>query len=211
MAGTIFWDVDTQYDFIMPDGKLYIQGAEEILPNLSSLISFARRNDIQVLGSVDYHTLDDPEISSDPDFQTTFPPHCLRDTPGQLKVDSTAPGNPYWVDTGPCDPDSLLTAVGEHKGEIFFRKQEVDVFANPNVDPVLKHLSPDKIVMYGVALDVCNACAINGLLERHSAPIYLVLDATRAIIPERGESLVSEWRERGVEVVDTALVIETTR
>jgi len=68
VAGTIFWDVDTQYDFIMPDGKLYIQGAEEILPNLSLLTSFARRNDIQVLGSIDYHTLYDPEISSDPDF-----------------------------------------------------------------------------------------------------------------------------------------------
>ena len=87
----------------------------------------------------------------------------------------------------------------------------MDVFANPNVDPVLKHLSPDKIVLYGVALDVCNACAINGLLEGRSAPIYMVLDATRAIIPERGLSLVSEWRERGVEVVDTALVIEATR
>ena len=85
MAGTIFWDVDTQYDFIMPDGKLYIQGAEEILPNLSLLTSFARRNNIQVLGSIDYHTLYDPEISSDPDFQTTFPPHCLRDkrSPGK--------------------------------------------------------------------------------------------------------------------------------
>ena len=32
MAGTIFWDVDTQVDFMLPTGKLYVPGAEQIVP-----------------------------------------------------------------------------------------------------------------------------------------------------------------------------------
>ena len=209
LAHTIFWDVDTQNDFMMPEGKLYIQGAEEILPNLSRLTDFARRCEIPILGSVDYHSLGDPEISSDPDFEQTFPPHCMRETSGQLKVEATEPRNPYWVDNEAGDPDALRTVVDAHRGELFFRKQEVDVFANQNLDSILEQVSPGRIILYGVALDVCNACAINGFLERDTVPVSLVLDATKAIIPERGEELVSEWRKLGVDITDTATVIST--
>jgi nicotinamidase-related amidase len=34
MARVIFWDVDTQYDFMRADGKLYVPDAEHIIPNL---------------------------------------------------------------------------------------------------------------------------------------------------------------------------------
>jgi nicotinamidase-related amidase len=29
---TLFWDVDTQFDFMQPQGKLYVPGAETIIP-----------------------------------------------------------------------------------------------------------------------------------------------------------------------------------
>ena len=32
MARVIFWDVDTQYDFMQPDGKLSVPGAQDIIP-----------------------------------------------------------------------------------------------------------------------------------------------------------------------------------
>ncbi len=203
MRETIFWDVDTQYDFIMPDGKLYIREAEKILPNLKRLTACARQRKIPVFGSVDYHNPEDPEISDSPDFRNTFPPHCLKGTPGQRKVPETRPGNPMWIDGDPEDPIALSQRIRSHTGEIIFRKQRFDVFTNRNVDPVLDIVRPGRIVLYGVALDVCNAHAINGFLARNTAPIQLVLDATQAIFPERGETLVEGWKARGVTVVST--------
>ncbi len=32
MSRLIFWDVDTLYDFMRADGKLYVPGSEEIIP-----------------------------------------------------------------------------------------------------------------------------------------------------------------------------------
>ena len=37
MARVIFWDVDTQYDFMHADGKLYVPEAERIITNLQRL------------------------------------------------------------------------------------------------------------------------------------------------------------------------------
>ena len=63
------------------------------------------------------------------------------------------------------------------------------------------------IVLYGVALDVCNRAAIEGLLERGHERITLVTDATRPIRAERAEALLAGWRDRGIELATTAEVL----
>ena len=207
MAGTIFWDVDTQVDFIMPDGKLYVNGAERILPNLAQLTDYARHEGIPILGSVDHHSETDAEISESPDFEKTFPPHCLSGTHGQEKVPETSPLAPLWIDPQSEEQAELKKRVKEHQGEVIFRKRRFDVFTNANVECVIEEIYPDRIILYGVALDVCNAYAIEGFLKRRVAPITLVLDATQAIIPERGEELVKGWKSRGVKVASTEDII----
>src|SRR5262245_11720479 len=78
----VFVDIDTQFDFMDKGGSLYVPGAEEIVPNLRKLISFAKDRSVPVVASVDAHPADDPEFAQ-------FPPHCVRDTPGQLKIGAT--------------------------------------------------------------------------------------------------------------------------
>ncbi len=210
MRGTIFWDVDTQHDFIVPDGKLYIQGAEAILPELGALTGFAREKGVPLLGSVDYHGPHDDEISDTPDFRDTYPPHCLVDTPGQAKVPATSPKDALWIDSRPEEKEILKEQVRQHLdrgGEVFFRKQRFDVFSNPNVDTVLEAVRPDRIVVYGVALDVCDRYAVEGLLARRRYRVALVHDATRAIRPEEGERLVRDWASRGVSILTTDQII----
>ncbi|MGH9749789.1 MAG: cysteine hydrolase family protein [Candidatus Polarisedimenticolia bacterium] len=210
MRRTIFWDVDTQHDFIMPGGRLYIEGAETILPRLSALTRFAREKKIPVLGSVDYHAPEDEEISEHPDFRDTYPPHCLAGSAGQEKVPETRPAEVLWIDTRPEDKETLKQQVRdalESGRSVIFRKQRFDVFSNPNVDTVLDVVRPDRVVVYGVALDVCDRYAIEGLLQRRRFRVALVKDATRAIRPREGEALVGQWAASGVCILSTDQVI----
>jgi nicotinamidase/pyrazinamidase len=204
---TIFWDVDTQFDFIMPEGRLYIPGAERIIPNLEALTRHARAQGIPILGSVDDRTADDAEISPEPDSRATYPPHCLRGTPGQEKIAATAPLNPLGIESRRYDPEELRRQVSRHRGEIIFRKRKFDIFSNPNLETVLASLAPSRIVVYGVALDVCNAHAIESFLSRKTAEVVLVRDASHAIGPQEGEKLADGWRKRCVDVRTTAEIL----
>ena len=49
MPGTLFWDVDTQFDFMHADGKLYVPDAEQIIPRLKQLTDHAHRAGIPIL------------------------------------------------------------------------------------------------------------------------------------------------------------------
>lgn len=204
---TIFWDVDTQVDFMMPDGKLYVNGAERLLPNLASLTDYARRSGIRIVGSVDAHELTDRELQPPHDFRSTFPPHCLRGTPGAEKVPATAPRDPLWIESRPYPPGELEAALDRHRGEVIFRKQEFDVFSNPNVGRVLDRLAPERVVVYGVALDVCDRYAVEGLLARGGLEVAVVSDAVAPIYREEGERLLAAWAQRGVQVLRTADVL----
>ncbi|MCL5035397.1 MAG: isochorismatase family protein [Bacteroidetes bacterium] len=202
----IFWDVDTQYDFMMPDGKLYVPGAESLIPNLTELTAFAHSNGIQICGSVDYHVLGDPEISDKPDYHNTFPPHCLQGTPGQGKVQATRPIDPLWIDGNKYEPGRLKKLLEDHRGEIILRKQKFDVFSNPNITEVLDFIQPTDIIIYGVALDVCDAHAIEGFLRLGKYNLYLVTDAAKAIYEDTGRKLIDDWLSRGVKMVSTSEV-----
>lgn len=204
MPGLIFWDVDTQYDFMHADGRLYVPEAETIIPNLQKLNAHAHKHGIRVIASADDHVPQHPEISDAPDFQETYPPHCMRGTRGQRKIPETALVDPLVIEPTPMDPGELSERVQTHDGDILFHKHRFDVFTNPNVEGVVEVLGPDEIVLYGVALDVCNRYAIEGLLARRPhTRLYLVTDATKPIVAEQRDRLIERWRARGVTMVTT--------
>lgn len=208
MNRLIFWDVDTQHDFMRADGLLYVAGSEEIAPVLHALTDYAHANSIRIIASADDHVPGHRELSDTPDFLTTFPPHCMRGTPGQRKVPETTLQNPLVLEPEPMDPADVRRRVATHRGDILFHKHWFDVFTNANVGAVLEELDPDAIVLYGVALDVCDRYAIEGLLERRpDTELCLVTDAVRAINAETGERLLAEWREQGVRMVTSAEVM----
>jgi nicotinamidase/pyrazinamidase len=82
---TVFFDVDTQIDFLFPAGALYVPGAEFIIPNIAKLNSYAMKNGIALVSTVDAHTENDAEFAA-------WPPHCVVGTVGQQKPAATLVG-----------------------------------------------------------------------------------------------------------------------
>ena len=208
MTRLIFWDVDTQHDFMRRDGALYVRGAEQLIPALGGLTEFARTRRIPIVASADNHEPGDPEISDTPDWSTTFPPHCLRGTPGQRKIPETAGEGSLVVDPEPQDPGALAQRVLGHSGDVLLHKRSLDVFSNPNLPAVLRALEPETVVAYGVATEFCVKHTVEGLL-RHlpRARLVLVRDVVRAIQAPEGERLITGWVERGVHLVESAEIL----
>src|SRR5438094_4238061 len=98
MARVIFWDVDTQYDFMHAAGKLYVPEAERIITNLQRLTNYAHGHGIRIVASADDHVMEHSEISDSPDWQSTFPAHCMRGTAGQMKIPETALRDPLVIE-----------------------------------------------------------------------------------------------------------------
>jgi nicotinamidase/pyrazinamidase len=196
----ILWDVDTQVDFMLPHGKLYVRGAEETVPAMKRLVDAARAAGIVHVASADDHELTDEEISENPDFGTTYPPHCLRGTRGARKVPETEQEDPVPL-TLELVPERYLAGR-----EFLLLKKSFDVFTNPNTDPLLERLDPDEIVVFGVATDVCDDAVIRGFLQR-GRRVRFVEDAARGLDEARVAACTAAWRQAGVEFTTSDEVI----
>ena len=196
----ILWDVDTQVDFMLPEGKLYVPGAEETAPAMKRLVEAVRAKGLVHVASADDHELTDDEISDEPDFARTYPPHCLRGTRGARKIPETDQEYPVPI-TLTALPDRYLEGR-----EFLLLKKSFDVFTNPNTDRLLDRLDPDEIVLFGVATDVCDDAAIRGFLER-GRKVRFVEDAARGLDERRVAACTAAWRDAGVEFATVDEVI----
>jgi nicotinamidase/pyrazinamidase len=190
---------------MLPGGKLYVPGAEEVREEMGRLVAAAREAGVVHVASADDHELTDPEITSDPDFVNTFPPHCLRGTPGAHKIPETAQADPLPLPTTPYPP-GLVPGLVDGRREILVLKKAFSPFANPNADALLTALDPAEIVVFGVATDVCDHQAIMGFLER-GRRVAFVEDAARGLSEERVAACTALWRERGVRFTTTEHVV----
>ena len=203
----IFWDVDTQADFILPGGKLYVPGAEKLLPNFALLTDAARAGRVFLVSSADAHTPEDPELRE-------WPPHCMRGTPGAAIVPETLTQHFFVVPNRPAAP---LPENFSRYQQAIIEKQTLNVFDNPNTDAVLARLAEfidadAEFIVFGVVTEYCVNFAARGLLER-GRNVAIVGDAIETLKPEDGKRTLGELNLLGVRVIKTrktlALLDET--
>ena len=188
---TVLWDVDTQVDFVHADGKLAVPGAPDVVAAMGELVEAARATGIPHIASADDHELSDGEISAEPDFQTTYPPHCLRGTDGAEKISETRQVDPVPLALHDVDEKWI------EGREFLLLKKSFDVFTNPHADRLLARFDPDEVIVFGVATDVCDDAAIRGLVTRGRS-VTFVEEASRGLDESRTAACLAAWREAGV-------------
>lgn len=162
-----FFDIDTQIDFLFPAGALYAVGAEKVIPAVSALNQYAAKNGIPVISSVCSHTENAQEFQH-------WPPHCIADTIGQKKPAATLlPGGQYIIE-----------------------KNELDLFSNPELIPLLDKLQIEECFVYGVLTEYCVKHAIMGLLQT-GRKVNVITDAIHHLSAEAARKVITDFEAAG--------------
>lgn len=189
----IFWEVDTQADFMLPGGKLYVPGAERLLPNIRKLTDAARQDRVFLVSHGCYHAKDDPEFK-------LFPSHCIKGTSGSAYVPEALTERVLRV---PNEASSALPQDFSQYEQVLLEKQTLDIFESRHAEQLVKRLGTEaEFVVFGVVTEYCVRLAAKGLLNR-GRRVSVVEDAIQTLKAEDGECAVAELRALGARFITT--------
>jgi nicotinamidase/pyrazinamidase len=189
----IFWEVDVQADFMLPGGKLYVPGAEKLLPNIRRLTDAARRGEVFLVSHGCFHPANDPEFKQ-------FPPHCVKGTPGAELVPEALAKTFVRVEN---DAKAKLPEDLSKYQQIILEKQTLDIFETHHADELVERLgNAAEFVVFGVVTEYCVSCAVKGLLKRKRR-VAVVRDAIETLAPEVGNKTLTELQSLGARLVTT--------
>ena len=194
----IFWEVDVQADFMLPGGKLYVPGAEKLLPNIRKLTDAARRGDVFLVSHGDFHPPNDPEFKQ-------FPPHCLKGTAGADLLPEALAENFVRVEN---DANAKLPEDLFQYQQIVLEKQTLDIFQTRHADALVERLgNAAEFVVFGVVTEYCVACAVKGLLARKRR-VAVVSDAIETLAAEVGQQTLIDWQSLVARLVTTDEILQ---
>jgi nicotinamidase/pyrazinamidase len=195
----VLWEVDAQADFMLPGGKLYVPGAEKLIPHMRRLVDRAIQRSVFLVSSGDAHAANDSE------FQV-FPPHCVQGTPG-AKIVPEGLAEKYL--TIPNDAAFRLPADLLNYPQVVLEKQTLDVFDNPHASTLVERLgSEPEYLVFGVVTEFCVRCAAKGLIAR-GRKVSIVRDAIESLNSEQGSRTLEELEGLGAGLITTDEALET--
>ena len=197
----VFWEVDVQADFMLPGGKLYVPGAEKLLPNIRKLTDAARRDEVFLVSHGCFHPVDDPEFQQ-------FPPHCLKGTRGAEFVPEALTDRFVRLENRATDkiPENLSGYQ-----QIVLEKQTLDIFQTQHADALVEHLGDaPEFVVFGVVTEYCVSCAVKGLRARNRK-VAIVQNAIETLDPKVGANTISDLKNLGARLVTTEEVLANLR
>src|SRR6201997_1111367 len=183
----VLWEVDVQADFMLPGGKLYVPGAEKLLPNIQRLTDAARQNRVFLVSHGCFHAPDDPEFK-------IFPPHCVKGTTGAELVPQALTDRVARV---PNEASAKLPDDLQKYQQILLEKQTLNIFESRHADALVRRLGDHaEFVVFGVVNEYCVSFAVKGLLER-GRRVAVVQDAIETLKQEDGQKTIADLERLG--------------
>jgi nicotinamidase/pyrazinamidase len=197
----IFWEVDVQADFMLPGGKLYVPGAEKLLPNIRRLTDAARLGRVFLVSHGCFHAPNDPEFK-------IFPPHCVKGTEGAELVPEALTEKVVRV---PNEADAKLPDDLSQYQQILLEKQTLNIFESRHADALVQRLgSQAEFVVFGVVTEYCVSFAAKGLLER-GRRVAVVRDAIETLNAEDGQKTIADLEQLGARITTTDQALSALR
>jgi len=176
-----------------PGGKLYVPGAERLLPNLRQLTNAARQGRVFLVSHGCIHELDDPEFAQ-------FPPHCIRGSAGAKLVPEALAEKSVTI---PNEPAAKLPDDLSQYQQIILEKQTLDIFESRHAESLLARLPRDaEFIVFGVVTEYCVRFAAKGLLER-GRRVSLVWDAIETLDAKESRRTLEELTALGARLIST--------
>ncbi len=196
MPNVAFWDVNTQQDFILPEGKLHVKGAEKLRPNLRKLYALARKARLPVVATTDAH---------DPGHQKLqdWPPHCVKGTEGQAKLPETLLPRPAVLPVSAREAPPLRPGA-----QLVLEKAHMDAFTHPCAREIVEKSGIERWIVFGVMTDYGVRLSALGLLKL-GRKVTVVTDAVQGWAEDSSRQAVIEMQASGADFRTTAAVLRS--
>jgi nicotinamidase/pyrazinamidase len=193
----LFWDVDTQNDFMKKDGLLYVPESESIIPIIKEITDFAIKNKILLKGSIDWHNEKSKEFIKN---GGQFPEHCIAHTNGCKKI--------AYEDAQMMFSKSEHIAflkLGKNTIQELILKDTIDVFdvkgmiSNKNLmQKIAMENNKKTIVIFGVATEYCVKKASIGW-KKYGCKVIVIEDAIKGVSEKETNEAIDEMKQIGIE------------
>ncbi|MBM7438832.1 isochorismatase family protein [Streptomyces sp. HB132] len=181
--------VDVQNDFC-EGGSLAVAGGAEVAAAITDLIGEARPGYSHVVATRDHHVDPGDHFSATPDFEHSWPPHCVAGTEGVGFHPNFAPAVASGAIDTVFDKGAYTAAYSGFEG--------VDENGT-GLAQWLRDRSVTAVDVVGIATDHCvRATALDA--AREGFVTHVLLDLTAGVAEATTERALGELRTAGVEL-----------
>lgn len=187
-------------------GELPIAEGEQIVPNVNALLAELAVRRFANFTTQDWHPENTAHFSDNPNYNTTWPRHCVANTPGaELHPDIAAAETAERFLKG----QEPLT---DGKDDISYSGYNGVNKEGMGLPEWLERRGITFVALGGLALDYCvGLTAIDLKQKTDLEEVVVVTDATRPVAPETGQHMLERFDELGIRTVTTDELLRYAR
>lgn len=144
MPEYVLIDMNTQRDFLDPDGAAPVHNREAVTTGLRKVFATAQQYQVPIVSAVDSHRETEPPHDG-------FPKHCIEGTPGQRKLTFTLLQKRIFIEAN-NNLDLPKNLLNNYR-QVIFRRRTIDLLDNPKADRLLGGLTDEHLLVFGVGLE----------------------------------------------------------